>query len=246
MRTFGLIGYPLEHSFSAGWFRERFAGAGITDAEYLNFPLKDIDGFKALAGDGNICGLNVTAPYKESVIPFLDGLSEDAAAIGAVNCIVRENGRLKGYNTDWQGFRYSLERLTGKDRPSALILGSGGAAKAAAYALRSMGIEHKTVFSSRRDEGFLKYGDLDKDMIGSHRLIINATPLGTYPATDGMPPLPYGLLGPEHYLFDMVYNPAVTRFLEEGRKRGCAVVNGLDMLHRQAELSWKLFGLDDR
>lgn len=243
MKLYGLIGYPLGHSFSADWFADRFREEGITDAEYRNFPLKGIDELpRLLAAHGNLCGFNVTAPYKESVIPYLDELLPDTAAIGAVNCVTVDNGRLTGHNTDWQGFHRSLEGLLGAERPRTLILGTGGVSKAAGYALRSMGMEYGVVSRTKGADGTLTYDELTRDIMESHGLIVNATPLGTWPATDGAPAIPYEFLTPRHVLFDMVYNPPATRFIEEGRRRGCRTMNGGEMLRIQAELSFGLFG----
>lgn len=244
MRLFGLIGYPLDHSFSAKWFSERFAAAGIADAEYRNFPLESIKELpRLLAAHENLEGFNVTIPYKEAIIPYLDSLSQDAAETGAVNCVVRNGKALTGYNTDWQGFRDSLQAFIGRSCPRALILGSGGSSKAIAYAMRTLEIEYLTVSRGKTGRDMVSYQDLTPAVMDSRRLIINTTPLGTYPNTASFPDIPYELLTPEYMLFDLVYNPPLTRFLEKGHERGCRTCNGEEMLRNQAELSFKLFGL---
>ena len=238
MKTFGLIGYPLGHSLSAEWFGKKFRSEGI-DAKYTNFPLRDINEFRKFINDNDLAGFNVTIPHKQNIIPFLDELSPEAAAIGAVNCVVRRDGIMKGYNTDWQGFSASLEGFLDDRELNALILGSGGSSRAVSYALGRSGIHH-TVVSRNKNLG-IGYGELDGTIIGSHRLIINTTPLGMYPDIDSKPNLPYGLLGSKHYLYDLVYNPETTAFMSEGLKHGCRIKNGADMLRLQAELSWQLF-----
>lgn len=239
MKTFGLTGYPLGHSFSAEWFAEKFRSEGIADARYVNFPLRDITGIRQLANDEGIAGFNVTIPHKETIIPYLDELSPEAEAIGAVNCVVRIGDRLKGYNTDWLGFSLSLEGFVEDKAISALILGSGGSSKAVAYALRKSGIRYAVV--SRKKDGARRYEELDDAIISSNRLIMNTTPLGMYPDISSRPDIPYSLLGPGHYLYDLVYNPTLTAFLSEGQKQGCRIKNGMEMLRLQAEESWKIF-----
>lgn len=246
MRLFGLVGYPLSHSFSAEWFAEKLRAEGITNVHYHNFPVKGIQEIDKLMQDTNLCGFNVTIPYKETIIGYLDEVSEDAEKIKAVNCVVKKDGKWIGHNTDWQGFRDSLENFLENEHPAALILGSGGASKAVAYALDDMGIEHLTVSRkdiSLRGKNSIDYNALSSGIISEYKLIINTTPLGTWPDTEQEPPIPYDLLTPGHFLYDLIYNPGLTLFLSEGLKRGSKVKNGLEMLHRQAELSWKLFGL---
>lgn len=241
MRSFGLIGYPLGHSFSAAWFADLFRREGIANATYRNYPLASLDELPALMADPALLGFNVTAPYKTAVMDYLDELDPTAAHIGAVNCVVRHAGIWKGYNVDWAGFAESLVPLLDGRRPQAAILGTGGAAAAAGYGLDTLGIDHIFVSRSKRSGNTVTYGELDAAIMERYRLLINATPLGTYPDTEQCPPLPYGLLTPEHMLFDMVYNPPLSAFLRHGREAGARTMNGRRMLEIQALRSWELF-----
>lgn len=235
---YGIIGYPLSHSFSPGYFREKFRQLGI-DATYDAFPLAAITGLPALLEQhAGLQGLNVTIPYKQSVMAYLDELDATAEAVGAVNCIRIRDGKLKGFNTDTIGFANSLKPLLGKEHNHALILGTGGAAKAVVYALQQLGITYKLV---SRTGGDLRYEDLNRELIESHQLIINTTPLGMYPAVDQAPDLPYSLLGPGHLLYDLVYNPEETLFLQRGKAQGAVIKNGYDMLIGQAEAGWAIW-----
>lgn len=188
----------------------------------------------------NLCGFNVTIPYKEQVIQYLDSIEEQAQQIGAVNCVRITNGKLRGYNTDAYGFRNALLVLIGDERPSALVLGTGGASKAIAYVLNELGVDYKMV-SRTAAKGRYTYSDIDQQVINSHRLIINTTPLGTFPNIDTSPQLPYECLGKGHFLFDVVYNPAVSQFLSRGAARGARTLNGHRMLIDQAEKSWEIW-----
>lgn len=238
---FGLIGYPLSHSYSPSWFHEKFLREGI-DAIYQAFPLQSIDEFPAwLLQHPDISGLNVTIPHKTAVIPFLDHLDESAKAIGAVNCIAFENGKRMGYNTDWCGFRDSLQPLLTIHHKKALILGSGGAAKAVAYALQQLGIPFKVVSRGQPDGPFLDYDAITPALLKEFRLIINTTPLGMAPQENSKPEIPYHSLTDRHLLYDLIYNPAETEFLKLGKANGAAIKNGLEMLHLQAEASWKIW-----
>lgn len=241
MKRFGLIGYPLGHSFSREYFRDKFDAEGVADASYENFPLEKIEDMPALLEACCLDGFNVTAPYKEAVITYLDELSTTAATIGAVNCVVRLGGKLYGHNTDEYGFRSSLLEFIGDERPRTLILGSGGASRAAQYVLGELGIGYKVVSTSKSGDGVLSYEMLDRRIMKDHRLIVNCTPLGTYPDVSGAPPIPYGDLSADHLLFDMVYNPPLTRFLELGKDKGARICNGNRMLVLQAERSWEIF-----
>jgi len=243
MRKFGLIGYPLSHSFSQKYFTEKFQQLGITDCRYELYPIEDIAGVKALLQDPELCGLNVTIPYKQSVMPYLGGMSPVVQEIGACNCIRIEKGVTTGYNTDVVGFEESLVRKLQPYHNRALILGTGGASKAVEYVLRKLGISYYMV-SREPGAGRLSYEQIDEEMIYSHTLIINTTPLGMYPKVDICPPLPYEAIGAQHYLFDLVYNPARTLFLQNGEQRGAAVENGYDMLIGQAEESWRIWNRD--
>ncbi len=243
-RLFGLIGYPLSHSFSKRYFSEKFAREGIEGAAYELFPIPEIGDLPQLLDrHPDLRGLNVTIPYKEAVIPFLDRLDEEAAAVGAVNTIRIDASGLTGFNTDVYGFEQSLRAFLDDQQATvdrALILGTGGAAKAVAYVLQKMGIGF--FFVSRRPaDDRLTYEQLDARVLEKHRLIINTTPLGMAPRTDSRPALPYERLGAGHLLYDLVYNPERTRFLEQGAQHGCPGMNGLEMLYLQAERAWAIW-----
>ena len=257
MRKFGLIGYPLTHSFSQRYFTEKFEREGIADCVYSNFSIGSIGELGAVLADAELCGLNVTIPYKQQVMPFLDALSPVAEAIGACNCIRIEGGRRIGHNTDVVGFEQSLvKQLSGHHR-KALVLGTGGAAKAVEWVLRRLGIDYLSV--SRRaggdgsggdgagagrpghGAGSIGYADVDAALLATHTLIVNTTPVGMYPDISVCPPLPYEALTRQHYLFDLVYNPARTLFLQKGEAHGAVVENGYDMLVLQAEESWRIW-----
>lgn len=245
MLHFGLIGYPLSHSFSRGYFTEKFHRLGLSDTYvYHNFPLPSIEEFPALIQSRpELLGLNVTIPYKRSVIPFLDELDAAAAEIGAVNTIHVKGGRLKGYNTDVVGFGQSLDAFlarSGGPVKVALVLGTGGAAAAVAWALRRREIPYRLV-SRKAGKDRWTYPDLTPERLARHELIINTTPLGMAPRESTRPELPYHALGPQHRLYDLVYNPAETLFLRHGRLQGAATINGLEMLHGQAEAAWAIW-----
>ena len=244
MQLYGLIGFPLGHSFSVPYFKDKFAREGIA-AEYRNFPLEDISGFETLVKtEEKLVGLNVTVPYKQQVMAYLDILSETADSIGAVNTIsfLRSEGglKLKGDNTDVSGFRRSLEENLEKQHTSALVLGTGGSSKAVCFVLEQLGIEYGLV-SRSAGEGKIPYEELDEAYVAHAGLIINTTPLGMHPNIDSFPEIPYEKLTPGHLLFDLVYNPALTRFLACGEEQGAKIVNGYDMLVYQAEASWKIW-----
>ncbi|WKK86096.1 shikimate dehydrogenase [Marivirga arenosa] len=241
MKTFGLIGYPLEHSFSGKYFAEKFEKGNIEDCEYRLFPLENIQEFENLKKQ-EIAGLNVTIPYKEQIIPFLDKLDEHAAAIGAVNVVQFKDGETKGFNSDYFGFKNSLLKFLPTDFNSkALILGSGGASKAIKKVLEDINIPFSVV--SRKEGYDLTYTDLNQnpEIIKENKLIINTTPLGTYPDIENKPSIPYTLLTEDHNLYDLVYNPAETAFMKAGKKQGAQVLNGLEMLIGQAEKSWEIW-----
>ncbi len=241
MRVYGLIGYPLTHSFSASFFKAKFEKEGMTDALYQSFPLASIEMLPSLLHEQpELCGLNVTIPYKERVLPFLHARDAVVEAVGACNCIHIVDGLLKGYNTDVVGFRESLRPHLLAHHCNALILGTGGAAKAVAYALQQLNINYRFV-SSQQKEGALQYADISASLLASHTLIINTTPLGMFPNIDEKPALPYELLNTSHLLYDLVYNPAETAFMKAGILQGATVVNGLAMLQLQAEESWKIW-----
>jgi shikimate dehydrogenase len=240
MRKFGLIGYPLSHSFSQKYFTEKFQQLGIADCRYDLYPIEDISSVELLLQDPELLGLNITIPYKQLVIPYLKGMSPVVREIGACNCIKIENGIPTGHNTDVVGFEESLVQKLQPFHRRALILGTGGASKAVEFVLRKLGIEYKYV-SRNAMAGILTYEEVDEEVVYSHTLIINTTPVGMYPKVEVCPPLPYEAIGPQHYLFDLVYNPARTLFLQNGEQRGAAVENGYDMLIGQAEESWRIW-----
>ncbi len=245
MKKFGLIGFPLSHSFSKEFFNTKFKNEGLDDYQYENFPIESIQELPQLIKDNpDLVGLNVTIPYKEKVIPFLDHISVTSREIGAVNTIQilhkRKGLVLEGYNTDEYGFRNALDEELREDDKKALILGTGGAAKAVEFALRKKEIDFQYV-SRSEGEDRITYEQLTPEVIQAHSLIINTTPIGMYPSTGEAPDIPYDALTPDHYLFDLVYNPEKTKFLEKGEKKGARVKNGKQMLEVQAVRSWKIW-----
>ncbi|ULQ54553.1 shikimate dehydrogenase family protein [Flavihumibacter fluvii] len=241
-RQFGLIGYPLGHSFSKGFFTAKFEAEGV-DARYDNFPLEHISDFPALlAAHPQLEGINVTIPHKEKVTSYLHHVSPVVAAIGACNCIRIQNKQLTGYNTDVVGFEKSLRKKLGHHHNAALVLGTGGASKAVQYVLQQLQIPF-TVISRKADpeKGIREYGALKKEDLQYATLWINTTPLGMAPNTESMPPLDYGQVSERHYLYDLVYNPAETKFLSAGKSKGAVIENGHDMLIIQAEESWAIW-----
>ena len=239
MRHFGLIGKSLGHSFSAKFFNGKFRAEGI-DADYQLFEMEDVSTIDSIIKEHNLEGFNVTIPYKESIIPHLDEVTKEAHDIGAVNCVVINNGRKVGHNTDIVGIEASLHWLDVDSNPKALILGTGGASKAAQYALKRRGIEYKVV-SRDASRGDITYDQLTAEIIAEHKLIINATPVGMSPNVDDSPAIDYSAVGTEHRLFDMVYNPAKTEFLKRGEERGAKTMGGMLMLQTQAIASWHLW-----
>lgn len=242
MRRYGLIGYPLGHSFSARYFTEKFAREGIADCAYELYELPSIEELPhLLKTTPDLQGFNVTIPYKQQIIPYLDDLSFEARVIGAVNCVRREGDRLIGYNTDVVGLRDSLEKFLGTERPEqALVLGTGGASQAVQYVLAQMEIPYELV-SRNPAAGNFTYDGVSDKVIASHRLIINASPVGMYPHVNEAPQIPYAFVTPSHYLFDLIYNPAETQFLRYGAQRGARTYNGNDMLVGQAEAAWAIW-----
>ena len=243
MRRFGLIGFPLGHSFSKKYFTEKFLLEGI-DARYDLYELKSLDEFTELKVSENLCGLNVTIPYKQQIIPFLDEMDETAAEIGAVNVIkfIRDGNdlKLKGYNSDAIGFLQSIRPYLKPHHNKALILGTGGASLAFDYTLRKLGIETTFVSRTPRD-GQLSYSDLSETVLKEYPIILNASPVGTFPDVERCPDIPYQYLTSRHLLFDAVYNPAETLFLQKGKAQGATVLNGEGMLTGQAEAAWKIW-----
>ena len=245
MRTFGLIGFPLTHSFSQKYFTLKFEDENI-NARYLNFPISSIDDFPELfKHHPYLAGLNVTIPYKQQVIPFLNELDSAAKDIGAVNVIKiswdSKTPHLKGYNSDIVGFRASLFPLLTIDHKKALVLGTGGASKAVVEALNLLNIDFKYVSRSPKGSDIIAYEELNEEITANHKLIINTTPLGMYPNVDNCPDIPYEAITPEHLLYDLVYNPEETLFLKKGREKGAKTKNGLEMLYLQAEEAWRIW-----
>ncbi len=242
MRDFGLIGYPLGHSFSKRYFEQYFADNGYTDCRFSNYEIEQVSDIVDII-DSNVQleGLTVTIPHKQNVIPYLDHLDYTASEVGAVNCIkiVRdgENIRKIGYNTDFFGFKKSLLGFLGNIRPKALVLGSGGASKAVVAALRSLDIEYMIVSRT----GNMTYEDVTKEIFESHKLVINTSPLGMYPKIEGLPLLPYEWVGEDHLAFDLVYNPDPTLFMEQFTRRGGRAIGGYEMLIEQAKKAWSIY-----
>ena len=240
MDKYGIIGFPLGHSFSRGFFTEKFAREGI-DAQYLNFEIPDATMLKdVLRENPELRGLNVTLPHKQAVIPLLDELSDEAREIGAVNVIRVRDGRLKGFNSDIIGFTESIRSLLQPHHTKALILGTGGASRAIRVGLSRLGIEW--IYVSRTPhENRLTYSDLTPEVMKEYSVIVNCSPVGMFPKVDEAPAIPYELLTPKHLLFDLVYNPEDTLFMKKGREQGAIVKNGLEMLHLQAIASWEFW-----
>lgn len=241
-RQFGLIGFPLGHSFSKGYFSKKFKDLGLDNHFYNLFELSSINEFKELINNSKLAGLNVTIPYKQDIIPFLDSLHESAEKVGAVNVIKFKDGKLIGYNTDYPAFKQSLKEWLGSTICKALVLGTGGASKAVVAALNDLEIEFQQVSRIATIDA-LSYEQLflEDELIKDHKLIINTTPLGMAPNIDACPNLPYDQLTKTHSLFDLVYNPETTLFLKKGEEMGCKIKNGLEMLHLQAELAWDIW-----
>jgi len=238
---FGLVGKNISYSFSRGYFSKKFTTLGLDNHSYVNFDLESIDAFKEIAANKDVIqGLNVTIPYKEAVLPFLDSLDSDAAKIGAVNTIKITKDGLKGYNTDVHGFKHTLLPHLKKHHTKALVLGTGGASKAVCFVLDSLDIAHTYVSRTSGDHK-LAYKDLSKKIIEEHTLIINTTPLGTHPNVTDKPALPYAFITPKHLLFDLIYNPEKTAFLAAGEAQGAAICNGEKMLEIQAEKAWEIW-----
>lgn len=241
MKKFGLIGRNISYSFSKKFFTSFFEEQHL-NCSYENFDIEQITEFpNVLSNNPNIKGLNVTIPYKEQIKTYLDEMDSEAAEIGAVNTIkISPEGKLKGYNTDCYGFMKSLEEQLGQLPESALVLGSGGASKAVVYALKKLGITYRIV-SRKEEDGFLNYNQLSEALVRNHKLIINCTPLGTFPGITEFPEIPYSGIGAGHLLFDLIYNPEKTMFLQKGAARGAKIVNGEAMLRYQALKSWEIW-----
>lgn len=241
MPEFGLIGKAIEYSFSRKYFNEKFEKEQLPYT-YVNFDIKSISHFPTIIKENpELIGLNVTIPYKESVIPYLDELSLEAQSIGAVNTIkILPNKKLIGYNTDYYGFQKSIKPLLKKQHNSALILGTGGASKAINYALKQKNIH--TLFVSRKAKGnAISYDDLTEEIIHEYKIIVNTTPLGTFPNVKSYPEIPYSFITPNHLLYDLTYNPSTTEFMKKGEAQGAKTINGYNMLVEQAEKAWDIW-----
>jgi shikimate dehydrogenase len=240
---FGLIGKSLKHSFSKGYFEKKFQEQGLNGYTYSNFEIPVIEDFKKIITEHpQLQGLNVTIPYKESIIPFLNELSDEAKEIGAVNCIRVEGNKLIGFNTDTYGFAQSIKPFLDNTHERALILGTGGASKAVAYALKKTGVDVYYVSTSpKKNDHSLHYTEINERVMEAFKLIINTTPLGMSPREDECPALPYRLFTPAHLAYDVIYNPAETLFLKKAKDQGALIMNGLSMLQLQAEKNWEIW-----
>ena len=242
MRKFGLIGKTLSHSFSADYFSKKFASEGIAQCQYSLYELENIEQVgELIASNTDLCGFNVTIPYKREIIPLLDTVDFEAEQIGAVNCVKIADGKLYGYNTDIAGLRLSLAKLIGSTYiEQALILGTGGASLAVQYLLAEQCIPYELISRDER-KATITYDTISPEVIERSQLIINTTPLGTYPNMESAPSLPYAYISPSHFMLDLVYNPEVTQFLDYGMQRGATTLNGYTMLVEQAEESWRIW-----
>lgn len=240
MRKFGLIGKRLDYSFSKSFFTDFFQEQGV-DALYENIEIPSISQIKPYLNIGEFSGFNVTIPYKVEIIPFLDELSSEAEAIGAVNTISCQNGKLVGYNTDAFGFQQSIKPFLTNQHEKALILGTGGASKAVEFVLKNIGIDVFYLSRNPQASNHFSYEDVNEHMLGALKLIVNCTPLGTFPKVDEKPNFPTHLLGADHLVVDLIYNPEKTRFLKEAEQNGATILNGLSMLREQALKSWEIW-----
>lgn len=243
MRKFGLIGKNISYSFSKSFFDKKFKKEGITGATYTNFDIDNIAEFPNIINTNpDMVGLNVTIPYKESIIPFLDSLNKKAKKIGAVNTIkILENGQLKGYNTDYYGFKKTLKPHLKPKHKRALILGTGGASKAIAYTFKTLNIEYQFVSRKPSKKGQLTYKSLTEDIINTYQILVNCTPLGTYPNLEECPNIPYKGISKDHIAFDLIYNPEQTLFLKKSQDQKATTINGAKMLKYQAKKAWSIW-----
>jgi shikimate dehydrogenase len=246
MKTYGTIGFPLTHSFSKQYFTEKIEREGIPDSAYYSFPLKTIEAFPdLLQNNPSLRGLAVTIPYKEKVLQYVTHLSEEVKQVGAANCIKVRGNVLTAYNTDIIGFERSFVKNIQPNHKKALVLGSGGASKAVQYVLKKLGIGYLMVSRKKTGSaGTIQYEDISPQVIQEYQVIINATPLGMSPDEDSCPQLPYHLLTPGHYLFDLVYKPPETLFLQKGEQQGATAINGFEMLIIQADENWQRWNAD--
>ena len=241
MRSYGLIGFPLVHSFSEKYFTAKFAKEGIRDCRYQLFPIPTISQFPSLITFNPVLqGLNVTIPYKKQVLAYLDEMHMPEG-LQACNCIHIKDGKFIGYNTDWKAFSDSLQPLLKPSHKAALVLGSGGASEAVVFALKKLGIKVSIVSRTKKEGMDYTYEELDKKVMAKHQIIVNTTPVGLYPQQKEAPAIPYEFLTPDHLLYDLIYNPAETMFLKKGKEQGAKTKNGEEMLILQAEESWKIW-----
>lgn len=242
MRKFGLIGYPLSHSFSKKYFTEKFARENIEDSVYELYPIENIAELPRLISEHDLSGLNVTIPYKRQVLPYLNDVTKAVLEMEACNCILIRDGRLYGHNTDVTGFERTFAPHLQAHHHKALILGTGGAASAVEFILKKLNINYQLVSRNKSSShNSITYGDLNEQLLKEHTVIINTTPLGTSPDVNSCPDIPYEFITPQHYLYDLVYNPAKTLFLQKGEEKGATIQNGAQMLVIQAEESWKIW-----
>jgi len=242
MKLYGLIGHPLSHSFSKQYFTDKFEKESVYDCKYETFDLPTIDKLQeVLKNNPNLEGFNVTIPYKEAIIPFLTEIDDVAKQIGAVNTVKIEGNKLIGFNTDYFGFKQSLKPFLEISQERALILGTGGASKAVYYALNSLNINCLFVSRNPTKDNEISYEDVNEYVIRNHQIIVNTSPIGTFPNVNEKPAISYDEITPKHLLYDLVYNPAETTFLKEGKQRGAIVLNGLQMLQLQAEKAWEIW-----
>lgn len=244
--NFGLIGKSLSHSFSKPYFETKFLAENKSTYSYTNFDLENLDFFNEVISKNSLHGLNVTKPYKELILPFLNECDSVALQIGAVNCIkinqVNNKPYLIGFNTDYYGFAQSIKPFLEPVHQRALILGTGGASKAVEYALKQIGIEiYFATTHHKKASNYFHYDEINENMISAFKLIVNCTPLGLYPMIDNVPDIPYQFITPEHLLFDLIYNPEETLFLTKGKAQGAVTINGLNMLKLQADKAWEIW-----
>jgi shikimate dehydrogenase len=244
MKTFGLLGKNISYSFSSGYFSEKFKELNLENHRYINFDIDSIDKFPELLrrNSKKINGMNVTIPYKQEVLNLVDEIDDEAAEIGAINTIkFLENGKIKGFNTDVYGFENSLKPLLKLQHTKALVFGTGGASKAVAFALKKLQIDFLFVSRNPVSNNQIAYSDLNKEVISENTILINCTPLGTFPEVNLCPDIPYQHITSNHLLYDLIYNPDVTTFLQKGKEKGAEIKNGLEMLQLQAEKSWQIW-----
>ncbi len=246
MKQYGLIGHPLSHSFSKKYFNEKFENDHLSGCSYDLFDIENIEQLpEILRSSPNLCGLNVTIPYKQSVLQYLNEIDEKAKEIGAVNTILinQQNGQLKGFNTDYYGFKKSLKPFLEMQHERALILGTGGAAQTVFYVLKELNIDCLFVSRNPKTNNKIAYKDINDYVLKHHQLIVNTTPIGMYPNNEEFPNFDYNYLTPNHLLYDLIYNPVETEFIKKGKLKGCITLNGMEMLKLQAEKSWEIWNL---